>query len=45
MSEAGSGDHSDPALRACLRWRNTRARHPDVLAAQWRERVGVRSKN
>jgi hypothetical protein len=29
---------------ACLRWRNANARHPDVLAAQRRERARVRSE-
>ena len=32
------------ALHACLRWRNANARHPDVLAAQRRERARVRSE-
>lgn len=32
------------ALHACLRWRNANARHPDVLAAQRRERVRIRSE-
>jgi len=32
------------ALHAHLRWRNTHARHPDVLAAQRRERARVRSE-
>jgi hypothetical protein len=32
------------ALHAYLRWRNTNARHPDVLAAQRRERARVRSE-
>ncbi|KPC86594.1 integrase [Streptomyces sp. NRRL WC-3753] len=32
------------ALHACLRWRNQNARHPDVLAAQRRERARVRSE-
>lgn len=31
------------ALRADLRWRNKHARHPDVLAAQRRERARIRS--
>lgn len=31
-------------LHRCLRWRNQNARHPDVLAAQRRERVRVRSE-
>jgi hypothetical protein len=29
-------------LHAYLRWRNTNARHPDVLAAQRRERARIR---
>jgi len=33
------------ALHAYLRWRNTNARHPDVLAAQRRERARVREKD
>jgi transposase len=32
------------ALHAHLRWRNAHARHPDVLAAQRRERARVRSE-
>ncbi|GHF41208.1 hypothetical protein GCM10010359_49780 [Streptomyces morookaense] len=32
------------ALHACLRWRNTNARHPDVLAAQRKERARIRSE-
>jgi transposase len=32
------------ALQAHLRWRNANARHPDVLAAQRRERAKIRSK-
>lgn len=36
--------HAQPrALPACLRWRNKNARHPEVLAAQRRERAGIRS--
>jgi len=31
-------------LHAYLRWRNTHARHPDVLAAQRRERARIRSE-
>jgi transposase len=31
-------------LQAHLRWRNTHARHPDLLAAQRRERARVRSE-
>ncbi|MFI0813208.1 IS630 family transposase [Streptomyces echinatus] len=33
------------ALHAYLRWRNNNARHPDVLAAQRRERARIRSEN
>jgi hypothetical protein len=32
------------ALHAHLRWRNTHARHPDVLAAERRERARIRSE-
>ncbi|ALC30256.1 IS630 family transposase [Streptomyces sp. CFMR 7] len=32
------------ALHAYLRWRNQNARHPDILAAQRRERARVRSE-
>ncbi|MFE5407110.1 IS630 family transposase [Streptomyces sp. NPDC056580] len=32
------------ALHAYLRWRNANARHPDVLAAQCRERARIRSE-
>jgi hypothetical protein len=32
------------ALHAYVRWRNNNARHPDVLAAQRRERARVRSE-
>ncbi len=31
-------------LRRHLRWRNANARHPDVLAAQRRERARIRSE-
>ena len=31
-------------LHAYLRWRNAHARHPDVLAAQRRERARIRSE-
>jgi len=31
-----------PWVRACLRWRNARARRPGVLAAQRRERARLR---
>jgi transposase len=45
----GSSDYPDhPALarrlQGYLRWRNTHARHPDVLAAQRRERARIRSE-
>jgi hypothetical protein len=32
------------ALHRYLRWRNTDARHPDILAAQRRERARIRSE-
>ncbi len=32
------------ALHAYLRWRNANARHPDVLAAQRKERARIRSE-
>ncbi|GGJ50470.1 hypothetical protein GCM10010121_071870 [Streptomyces brasiliensis] len=32
------------ALHCCLRWRNSNARHPDLLAAQRRERARVHSE-
>ncbi|NVK82628.1 IS630 family transposase, partial [Streptomyces morookaense] len=32
------------ALHACLRWRNTNARHPDVHAPQRKERARIRSE-
>ncbi|GIF69459.1 hypothetical protein Ais01nite_74940 [Asanoa ishikariensis] len=31
-------------LQQCLHWRNTNARHPDVLAAQRLERARIRSE-
>jgi hypothetical protein len=31
-------------LHAYLRWRNANSRHPDVLAAQRRERARIRSE-
>jgi hypothetical protein len=45
----GGSDHPSHAvlarkLQACLRWRNANARHPDVLAAQRRERARLRSE-
>ena len=45
---AGSNRANHPAstkaIHAYLRWRNANARHPDVLAAQRRERAKVRSE-
>jgi transposase len=45
----GNSDHPHhPALahrlQAFLRWRNTHARHPDVVAAQRRERARIRAE-
>jgi transposase len=45
----GASDHPSHTvlarkLQAYLRWRNANARHPDVLAAQRRERARVRSE-
>ena len=44
---AGSDHPNHPALthhlHKYLRWRNANARHPDVLAAQRRERARIRS--
>jgi transposase len=45
----GNSDHpGHPALarqlHAYLRWRNTNARHPDILTAQRRERARIRSE-
>jgi DDE superfamily endonuclease len=45
----GNSDHPNHTvlahqIQAYLRWRNTHARHPDVLAAQRRERARVRSE-
>jgi hypothetical protein len=45
----GVSDHPSHAVLArklqdYLRWRNAHARHPDVLAAQRRERARVRSE-
>src|SRR6266511_25741 len=45
---AGSNPANHPALtrdlQAYLRWRNAHARHPDILAAQRRERARIRSE-
>lgn len=45
---AGSDHQNHPALarylHKYLRWRNANARHPDVLAAQRRERARIRSE-
>jgi transposase len=45
----GASDHPNHTvlareLHAYLRWRNANARHPDVLAAQRRERARIRSQ-
>jgi transposase len=45
----GTSDHPNHTvltrkLQDYLRWRNTHARHPDVLAAQRRERARIRSE-
>jgi transposase len=45
----GGSDHPSHAvlarkMQAYLRWRNANARHPDILAAQRRERARVRSQ-
>jgi len=45
----GGSDHPNHvvltrALQAHLRWRNAHARHPDVLAAERRERARIRSE-
>jgi transposase len=45
----GGSDHANHPvlarrLQAYLRWRNANARHPDVLAAQRRERARIRSQ-
>jgi hypothetical protein len=45
----GNSDYPNHAVLArrlqdYLRWRNAHARHPDVLAAQRRERARVRSE-
>jgi hypothetical protein len=44
MSDSNHPNHTVLArrLHAYLRWRNPNARHPDVLAAQRRERIGIR---
>jgi hypothetical protein len=45
----GASDHPSHVvlarkLQAYLRWRNAKARYPDLLAAQRRERARVRSE-
>ena len=47
MSNSDHPNHTVLArkVQAYLRWRNTHARHPDVLAAQRRERARVRSEH
>nr|WP_236666959.1 MULTISPECIES: hypothetical protein [unclassified Nonomuraea] len=46
LANSDGPDHTvqTRALHACLRWRNAHARHPDVLAAQRRERARIRSE-
>jgi len=46
MANSDYPDHPALArrLQAYLRWRNAHARHPDVLAAQRRERARIRSE-
>lgn len=46
MSASNHPNHTVLAreLQAYLRWRNANARHPDVLAAQRRERARIRSE-
>lgn len=47
FTPANSNHHSHPAqtraLLRYLRWRNANARHPDVLAAERKERARIRS--
>ena len=46
MAASNHPNHSVLArkLQRYLRWRNANARHPDVLAAQRRERARIRSE-
>ncbi|MFB9455880.1 integrase [Streptomyces antimycoticus] len=46
MGATNHPNHPAPArqLQDCPRWRKAHARHPDVLAAQRRERARVRSE-
>jgi len=46
MDDSNHPNHTVLArgLHAYLRWRNANARHPDVLAAQRRERARIRSQ-
>jgi transposase InsO family protein len=46
MTGSNPANHAALArdLQAFLRWRNANARHPDVLAAQRRERARIRSE-
>ncbi|MDH6145937.1 hypothetical protein P3T35_007999 [Kitasatospora sp. GP30] len=46
LANSNHPDHTvqTRALHAYLRWRNANARHPDVLAAQRRERARIRSE-
>ncbi len=40
-----AGEGCGWCLHSYLRWRNANARHPDVLAAQHRERARIRSEH
>jgi hypothetical protein len=46
MSNSNHPNHTvlTRAIQAYLRWRNANARHPDILAAQHRERARVHSE-
>lgn len=46
VTNSNHGNHTvqTRALHAYLRWRNKNTRHPDVLAAQRRERARIRSE-
>ncbi|MFB6718004.1 hypothetical protein ACFCZY_40070, partial [Streptomyces sp. NPDC056237] len=44
MQPVCATSHEAPPVTLVLRWRNTNARHPDVLAAQRRERARIRSE-
>ena len=44
MANSNYPNHPALALHAYLRWRNANNRHPDVIAAQRRERARIRSE-